>query len=238
MLLASTHAEQSSLANYCKTGNLGPIKGINVKNIVQYRRLVFNNIIDTLETAYPITYKLLGEEKWLAAINDYFENCNIQNPQIWLMPEEFKDYLIESNSPLLKEYVFLKDLLAFEWIEVAVFMMPDISRKQKTEENTFLLNPEIDLIKVDYPVHLKNANLITEADKSDYFISMHRNPDTGSVQFTNLSIPFVEVLETMSDTPLTIIDIKAILGKYASQDVVEVVANQFIDQSLLTQLIY
>lgn len=237
MLLTKTHKHQSSLATYCRTGNAVNIKGAIQKNLAHYRRLVFNNVLDSLETAYPLTQKLLGAEDWELLVNRFFSNYNIKSPQIWMMPEEFKDYILDKETDLTTQFPFLENLLNFEWLEVEIFMMLDV-KKHKPKPNTFALNPEMDMIMVSYPVHLKNANLITEEDKGSYFICMHRHPETGNVQFTNLSIPFVDVLEQLSAKPLTEEDIKKILGKYAPSETVNTAYNEFIQQSLNTQLIF
>ncbi|MGY5354973.1 HvfC/BufC N-terminal domain-containing protein [Wenyingzhuangia sp. IMCC45467] len=237
MLLAKTHQHQTNLATYCRTGNPIEIEGAVQKNLTHYRRLVFNNVLDSLETAYPLTEKLLGKEKWELLVNRFFSNYDIQSPQIWKMPEEFKNYILKHEPELTIKYPLLENLLNFEWLEVEIFMMMDITAP-KPLPNTFILNPEMDMIRVDYPVHLKNPNLITKADIGTYFICMHRNPDTGNVQFTNLSIPFVDVLEKLSAKPLTETEIKNILQKYASDELVNTAFNNFIQQSLSTKLLF
>ena len=237
MLLTKTHHHQSSLATYCRTGNTVEIEGAVQKNLTHYRRLVFNNVLDTLETAYPITKNLLGDENWETIVNRFFSTYNIQSPQIWMMPEEFKNYLLEQEKELLNTYPLLENLLEFEWPEVEIFMMPDIPH-EKPEEGFYILNPEIDILKLSYPVHIKSPLLITNEDLGTYFVSLHRNPNTGSVQFTNLSIPFVDVLEHLSANPLTENDIKQILKKYASEKEVNIAYDEFIKQSLATQLLF
>ncbi|ANW94903.1 hypothetical protein AXE80_00720 [Wenyingzhuangia fucanilytica] len=237
MLLAKTHQHQSSLATYCRTGDLVDIKGAVQKNLTHYRRLVFNNVLDTLETAYPVAKNLLGDDHWENIVNCFFSTYNIQSPQIWRMPEEFKNYLIKQEDELLKTYPFLENLLEFEWLEVEIFMMPDVPY-EKPKDGFYVLNPEIDILMLSYPVHIKSPHLITEEDRGSYFVSLHRNPDTGSVQFTNLSIPFVDVLEHLSANPLTEQNIKQILKKYASENDVNVAFKEFIEQSLVTQLLF
>lgn len=238
LLSKNTHHEQSALADYCKSGKLEPISGINLKNIFQYRRLVFNNILDTLESAYPITYQLIGDEKWVQLVNSFFSEYKVQTPQIWRMPEEFKEYVVHSQPKLIDEYFCLKNLLEFEWMEIEIFMMPDIPKEEKKEENTYLLNPETTILQFEYPVHLKNANAILKEEKGTYFTAIHRNPDSGNVQFTNLTIPFVDVIEHLAQKPLTKNDIITILKKYASTEIVETACIQFLNQSIQTQLIY
>ena len=238
MLLAKTHKHQSSLATYCRNGEPITIEGAIQKNLKHYRRLVINNVLDSLSTAYPITEKLLGENEWEALVNRFFSSYKIQSPQIWYMPKEFKDYVLTYEKTLLEQFFVLETLLEFEWLEVDVFMMPDIPFEKPKEANRYALNPETKLLKLDFPVHLKSASLITKEEKNTYFVSLHRNPENGSVQFTNLSIPLVDVLEHLSLQPLSTSQIKAILKKYAPTNVANQVLEVFLQQAIATQLIF
>ena len=237
-LLPKTFQYQTDLANYCKTGDYISIPGVNEKNIKHYRRLVFNNVYDSITSAYPITKKLFGKKKWKKVVNRFFSSQKIQSPQIWYMPKEFKDYVISNEDKLLNKYPFLEDLLQIEWLEIEVFMMPDETVEYFTETNLYYLNPEIRLIKTEYPVHLKKAKNITEEDKGNYFISLHRNKETGAVEFTNLSIPFVDVLENLMQKPLTENAILNILQKYVELTTAKSVFYQFEQITITNQLLF
>ncbi len=117
-------------------------------------------------------------------------------------------------------------------------MMPDEGLKFHSDANLYYINPEIRLIGVEYPVHLKEAKNITEQDKGNYFISLHRNRDTGSVEFTNLSIPFVDVLENLIDTPLTKKAILNVLKKYVDESTAIDVFHQFEQITINNQLLF
>lgn len=237
MLLAKTHHHQSSLANYCRTGTYVAIPGVIQENLHHYRRLVFNNVMDSLTTAYPLTKKLFGKKKWQNTVERFFSNYKVQSPQIWYMPKEFKVYMEEFESELLLQYPFLIDLLTFEWLEVEVFMMPDQDLKVEVK-NHFYLNPETKLIHVSYPVHLKKAKKIEATDRGDYFMAIHRNPETGSVHFTNLAVPYVDVLEQLSEESLSKENIKQILNQYVDLSLVELVLENFLTQSIDNKLLY
>lgn len=236
--LPKTFQYQVDLANYCKTGDHISIPGINEKNIKHYRRLVFNNVYDSISSAYPITKKLLGKKKWKKVVNRFFSSQKVQSPQIWYMPKEFKDYVIKNENELLGKYAFLDDLLQFEWLEIEVFMMPDETVEYLLETNLYYLNPEIKLIGTKYPVHLKKAKNITEEDKGNYFISLHRNRETGAVEFTNLSIPFVDILENLIEKPLAKNTILNILQKYVKLKTAKSAFHQFEQIAITNQLLF
>jgi len=238
MLSVKTHQYQTDFANFCRTGNYTTIPGVNEQNINHYRRLVFNNVYDSVSSAYPITKKLLGKKKWEKLVNRFFSSCDVQSPQIWYMPKEFKDYVISFELKLLNKYVFLSDLLNFEWLEIEVFMMPNEPIKFLAETNLYYLNPEIRLIKVAYPIHLKKAKEITEQDYGTYFISLHRNQETGSVEFTNLSIPFVDILENLMEKPFTENEIITIIKKYADNQTAKKAFHQFEKLAISNQLLF
>ena len=45
LLLKDTYIQQSRLANYCRTGEMLPIKGLTENRVNTYRRLVYNVIV-------------------------------------------------------------------------------------------------------------------------------------------------------------------------------------------------
>ncbi|MBI3883552.1 MAG: putative DNA-binding domain-containing protein [Sphingobacteriales bacterium] len=209
-LLETTRQHQSALADYCRTGILTDIPGVNKDNISHYRRLVYNVIDDTLQSSYPLTYDLLTEEEWNDVVHNFFVDHSCQSPQVWYMPKEFIHYLIEVQHPLLIKYPFLQELLSFEWVEVELFMMEDKIVESSNDGciafNKLILNPEYQLLSYTYPVHNKTANTITEADKGNYFAVAYRNKE-GDVIFTDLSPAFVRMLEYLAEEPATIKEI-------------------------------
>jgi hypothetical protein len=146
--------------------------------------------------------------------------------------------VLKEELKLLTNYSFLPDLLQFEWLEIEVFMMPDEPIAFSSVANLYYINPEIRLIKVDYPIHLKKAKKITEHDKGNYFISLHRNRETGVVEFTNLSIPFVDVLENLLDKPLKQNSILNILQKYVDETTAKNAFHQFEQIAINNQLLF
>lgn len=207
LLLDKTHLNQSILANYCRTGVMNDISGINRVNIKHYRRLIFNVVNDMLQSAFPLTYKLLKKKEWETIVHEFFSNHSCQSPQVWYMPREFYEYMEQSPPEILNKYPSLLELLWFEWLEVEFFMMDDREVSYKTigniDEDALVLNPEIHFQHFKFPVHLKKANKITAADKGDYYLGIHRIPESGDVCFTDLSPGFIYLLELLSEMPQT-----------------------------------
>lgn len=207
LLHNSTHTYQSNLANYCRTGKLVAIPGIQTDNVTHYRRLVYNVIDDMLENAYPLTAALVTAKEWKKMVNDFFTHHPCQSPQVWYMPKEFATYLIEQQHPLLEKYPLLTDLLWFEWTEVELFMMEDITTEYSiTGDLLFsklVLNPEHQLLSFNYPVHQKNARYISHADKGSYYAIAHRNKE-GEIIFTDLSAALVRITEYLREEPLSV----------------------------------
>ncbi|MFC2101833.1 DUF2063 domain-containing protein [Bacteroidota bacterium] len=210
-LLDTTRAYQTNLASYCRTGNYIPIPGVNEEHVKHYRRLVYNVIDDTLKSAYPLTVNLLTPKEWSDTVQRFFQEHPCQSPQVWTMPKEFYTYLDETQPKLLKKYPFLLELIWFEWLEVELYMMPDkeseFVAKGELDADLLVINPEHTLQSFSYPIHLKNAKYITLTDKGTYFLAMHRLPESGKVEFTDLSLFLVRMLEILGEQPMNVDDL-------------------------------
>lgn len=205
LLTEPVKSAQSSLASYCRTGELLTIPGIDREHVKQYRRLVYHIIDDSLQSAYPLTYQFLDMEVWGSLVNEFFTEHPCQSPQVWKMPQELYEFMLAKNHPLFSKHEFLHELMWMEWLEVELYMMDDI-RISFYEDNAsgqgkLVINPESRLLRLNYPVHLKNAGTMADTDKGNYYLSMHRDPRTGKIIFNDLSIFFFRMLEKLSSAP-------------------------------------
>ncbi len=203
LLQESTYKQQSDLAHFCRTGELAESVIVRPDRVNHYRRLVYNIVDDSLESAFPLTRNLLTDEQWDTLVQNFFATHKCQSAQIWEMPKEFYNYFKETESSVKNLYSQLEDLLLFEWMEIEVFMMEDIEFPQVVKEGNILsdtlsVNPEFKIFRVSYPVHLKIAKDITQDDKGKYYILLFREKETGKVQFIDLSAVYVLIIENIA----------------------------------------
>lgn len=244
MLNTSFQTQQSILAEYTRTGNetlIQKLQGIKEKGIRYYRKLIFNIAWDTITNAYPILTDFLGNEPMRSLVNNFYTHHRCQTYQVWRMPEEFKDFVIQNETALIEKHPFIPDLLHFEWEEIEVFMMPDETFPEHQKSGNILkdklvLNPEIKILAIQYPVHLLHPSKITEKEKGEYFVLVHRHPESKEVIFTNLNALGVKIILHLNDAPL---NIDAIEQKIAQQSSLQLKnqIKQFVRECLNSQII-
>lgn len=209
LLYKDTYNQQSNLAHYCRTGELLPIKGLTENRVHHYRRLVYNVIDDTLQSAFPLTVDLLSEEDWNALVDTFFSSHKCQSTSLWQLPFEFYQFVEQTEPELKSEYIFLEELLLFEWSEIEVYMMEDkvfpaVRSTGDWANDVISLNPEFKLLQLSYPAHLKNPNEIMEADQREYYVLIFREPESGKVQFIDLSFFFAWLIEKINGEKKTL----------------------------------
>lgn len=210
-LNSDTQNIQTKFATYCRTGKYAAIEGVNESRAAHYRRLVFNNIKNVLSQAYPITVEWLPKEDWLMLVNSFFEHHDSKTPKIWQMPCEFMEYVVSKGFSEKMNKPALNDLLLFEWIEIEVHTMADVDVipyviNGDYLNDTLVLAPEYSLQKLEYPVHILNADQAFQW-KGDWFIYVFRDHETGVVQFLNISVLHTFILEKLYEKPQAISEI-------------------------------
>lgn len=195
-------AEEKKLADYCRTGTYTRIQGIVPGRVQYYKSLVWNVIDDSLATAFPLTKQLLTQKEWDDCVRLFFSTHYCNAYQVWKMPYEFYTFLAREPHVLKEKYPFLISLLQFEWKEIEMFMMEDRPALEYTNQGHLLidalvLNPELEIIRLDYPVHIKQPSDILENDKAEYYVLIFRKPDTSDIEFVELSPIFVWLIENI-----------------------------------------
>lgn len=235
---------QSALAGYCRTGKYTSIPGVRKHHVTHYRRLVYNVVDDMLQTAFPLTCHLLSAKEWNGLINKFFSSHSCQSPQVWYMPKELYQYVVQHESTLLIKYPFLTELLLFEWMETELFMMEDLPVTYNITGNPLtdllVLNPEHQLLYFQYPVHIKKAKQITEADKGNYYLVMFRNPDTDGVQFMSLSPALVRIVEWLNEAPMDLETLTTNIAEELQLQItpdISAMISRFLTEALKNRLI-
>lgn len=200
-LSSETKQIQYAFHAYCTTGIEQNLPGINQQRIKEYRRLVFANIQDQLESAFPLTYSYLPNNKWEQLVHDFFEKHACTTPQIWKLGGEFCNFCKEQEYAEKWVLPFLNDLLRFEWEEIVLYSMEDLPYPKFQREGNLLtspiaINPEHKILHLEYPIHHEK---IEEAihKKGNYFVLMYREQESGKIQFLDISIWFAIMLEQL-----------------------------------------
>lgn len=209
-LRESTIEAQSKFSDYCRTGELQPIEGTLEDRLPHYRRLVYNVVKNALNTAFPIAHKkYVNKEDWENLQYRFFSSHHCSNPQIWKMPAELFPYIEGNEAELMEKYPALLDLLRFEWQETELFMMSDLpiddhSGEKPSMSDIPVLEPEMQLLPLTYPVHNTHPSQLADAVPAQYVSMAWRNRDTKLIHFMNISVFFAVFLEVLSSGELTI----------------------------------
>jgi len=194
---------QNQLANYCRNGKTINLPGARNEKLHHYRRLVFNVVKGIMDDAYPITHQVFGEKVWHEIVEEFHAAHDCKTPQAWKLPRELLIYTNENNLGKRLKKPWLNNLMLLEWIEIEIYMMPDIKQEEydffrfsEAYSRSFIFNTEHIIIELEYPVHLTYAE-DTEDKKGRYYVLVFREPDTGRVQFIDLN-PFIhQVLKAL-----------------------------------------
>jgi len=192
---------QKNMVRFCRTGDEISDLGMPRDRALIYRNLIFPTIQETLLNYYPLTHQLLGQELWEKLTHDFFANYPSSVPYFWKMPKGLVDYVRVSSWGEKHSFFYLADLLAFEWLEIEVYMMPDIPFSPFCREGDLMgeavyLNPEHRMVIYSFPV-FQQFPLPEEIKRGEYPLFCYRHPESKEVRFFALSRFFHTVLEQL-----------------------------------------
>ena len=204
LLKEKTKNLQSRLADYCRTGELTLTTEVNQKHVHHYRRLVYNIIDDIFESAFPVFFEFASDELWSEMVNDFFSKHPCQTPHVWKLPGEFYEHACKENWKEKYKIPFLEDLLLFEWIEMDIHTMKDevipaYKKEGDWNKDVVVLNPEYRILSTKYPVHTTAPAGLDDKTKGQYFILIYRQPETGSIQFLDISVLYALAIEKIEE---------------------------------------
>jgi uncharacterized protein len=207
-LLQETKDIQSKMALFCRTSETIDLPGLTPNRLHHYRRLVYNIILDNLESSFPIAFEYIDKEKWEAMVFDFFSHHNCQSYQVWQIPGEFYEYANRQDFASKHQLDYINDLLKFEWEEMLVYNMEDITPENYSDDgdplkDIMVLNPEHKLLQFQYPVHLHKP-VIAGKKKGNYYVLLYREQLTGKVQFIDLSPWYALVIEQLGSQEITL----------------------------------
>ncbi len=228
-----TYKIEQHLAEWCRTGKNIDIKGTKKEGLKQYRRLLRNNINNTMEQAFPIANEVLTKKEWDTLIDDFFANHKAQTNHIWKLPFEFYQFVQKQSYAIKFNKPFLNDLLYFEWIEIEVHTMADQSpepyRKDgDVNKNKIEVNPEYKLIKLKFPVHLY-ATEEAKKHSGNYFLLVYRHPDNFEVRFVDLPALHILFFEKIVNEEKTISEILKEIEDASGSENIEAIEKNILD---------
>ena len=172
-----------------------------------YADLFFNNVRNFLDSAFPISEEILGDEAWRDLAREFFHSHASESPYFLQISEEFLTFLHDRGLQGLPP--FLLELCHYEWVEMALDVAPD----EQTDiiDQSVLSDAELlgglavsSLVRpltYSYPVHeLGIENQLQEPPEHPSFLLVYRNTacDGRVVESNPVTHRLVELLTTMT----------------------------------------
>ncbi|MCF6254425.1 MAG: putative DNA-binding domain-containing protein [Thiomicrorhabdus sp.] len=134
---------------------------IEVRRLVAYQELFFNNIESFFSQIFPVCADILGEERWLTILREYMVKHNAQTPLFHELGQEFLLFLEAEFEPKESDPAFLLELAHYEWVELALSVSTDVgfeggektSKAELSWDKSYQLSPVAWPLAYEWPVH-------------------------------------------------------------------------------------
>lgn len=112
-------AVQKQMTDWLREPELKPAPDVELRRLNIYRELLFNNVSDFVETAYPVLKSLLPEPEWAALRARFFAEHRAQSPYFRDISLEFRTWMETDRQDWLATRPWAVELLHYEWVGLA-----------------------------------------------------------------------------------------------------------------------
>lgn len=158
--------------------------GIEQRRMDVYRELIFNNVMNFTQSAFPVAHAIMPASWWQRAAQEFLLRHRSQSPYFNEIAAEFLAFLRESDAVNTREPDFLLELMHYEWVELAIDNIPrDTSLDQHELSGDLMkgkpvLSNAAWLLSYEYPVHeISPTNQPAPSGKRDTRLLVYRKPD-------------------------------------------------------------
>ena len=174
---------------------------VDAARMAVYRDIVFNNILNSVSTCFPVCVQVLGERDWEKLVRQFFAKYQAKTPIFREIPAQFLQFLnTEKNLP-----IYFQQLAHYEWVELAVNSQPTTSPKlSKTPDflnEKPVLAPANKLLQYDYAVHKISARHKPKTNTKTQLL-VFRNLEN-KVKFVELNSVTFQLLSLIEENNMT-----------------------------------
>jgi hypothetical protein len=174
--------------------------GVTQERMAVYQELFFNNVLNFVNSAFPVLTTLYLPSLWLAKVRLFFQTSKLPSPYFLDIAESFLDWL--QQQPLdAADPPFLLELAHYEWIELylaTAHRQNDGPWLQQIENNQPLAVDELALLlSYQFPVSQISADFQpTQPTNEPSLLLVYRDPaqDIKFVALTQLSATVLQLL--------------------------------------------
>ena len=174
-----------------------------------YQQLVFNNIAQFVDSAFPVLKSVVADEKWRQLLRDFIVCYRHNSPYFVDISKGFLEFL-HGNDKIMKDLPpFARDLAHYEWLEIDISIrqatMPVYHYHSQNTASRFILSPLAEIITYPYPVHQISAeNIPASQPAGSHHYCIYRDVED-NVQFSVLTPASALLLGLLAeaDSPLT-----------------------------------
>lgn len=177
------------------------LPGLEDRRIKIYRDLFFNNIVNFLESGFPVLHSLYPQEQWLVLARTFFASHSCRSPYFVDISKEFVEFLSNEYQSQDADPVFMQELAHYEWIELALSIRiqeKEICYWNGEESVSNLAFSELaELLSYQFPVHQIGPDFQPEQpNESPTYLVVNRN-SADEVQFTEINAVTAHLLNTV-----------------------------------------
>ncbi len=202
----SFQAKQLALTAHIRNPQAHPcVPGIEERRLRVYRELLFNNICQFIDHAFPVLKSLYTDAEWIRLIRSFFVHHDCKTPFFSEIPKEFLDYLKHAYPAQPQDPPFLYELAHYEWIELALSIdtrevySATLQRDLDILESIPVLSPLAWRVSYQWPVHAISQNMQPQTPSPtshDYIVYRNHLDDVQFIVANSVTSRLFQLLDS------------------------------------------
>jgi hypothetical protein len=156
---------------------------IEPRRMTIYRELFYNNIEGFIANGFPVLREITADEDWHNMIRDFMVKHRCKTPLFHEISREFMTYL-DNERVLSNDPVFIKELVHYEWVELALSVLDANVELVKIDDNKDVLDLQLKIsplawsLTYQFAVHQIGPDFQPEqASEQPVYLLVYRDVD-------------------------------------------------------------